>query len=257
MRGAHVTWEFVPFETADLSGSLVVVGLPSVGNVGPTAARFLAEQLPMRLLGGFQSEALPPVGVVRRGIVTSPYQAWMADEVCGPDGQCDRLVVVNGDVALPPTQLVPLAAYLAEWAKERGAKLLVSLDGFPAEEQGAPAEGLAAVANRAGADAASRLSATLVQEAVLSGFSAALLVRANRESLPAVALFARVSQKQGDAEAAVELLRCVDPLVPRIPLAPEELSKRAAALAHRMRQEREQQERTARALAERGHQGYA
>src|ERR1051326_3261346 len=113
---ARLDWEYVPIEEIDLAGSLVVVGMPSMGMVGSIAANVLVSQLAMRLVGAWQSDDLPPVASVGDGIAASPVQVWATELVCGIDGKCDRLVVVKSDLPIAVEVMAPLATALAAWA---------------------------------------------------------------------------------------------------------------------------------------------
>lgn len=249
-------WDYVELEDADVAGALLVVGVPSAGTVGPIAASFLVEHLRMRLVGGVQSEALPPVGIVRGGLVASPIQVWASDMACGLDGRCDRLLVLKSDIPLEPEMMGPLAGFVVRWASKHRVGLIVGLEGYPAESPPPGQQGLLTASSVSAVEAAKRLRAEPIKEAALSGFNAALLVRANRERVPLIGLFAPVSKDTGDAAAATELLRVIDPLVPNIGMAPSELAKRAEAVEAQLKAERAQQERLAQRLEEQVDRGY-
>ena len=248
-------WEFVPIEDTDLRGALLVVGVPSVGNVGPIAAGFVAEELGLRLIGGLHNEAMTPAAVVKDGVVSSPVQVTASELACGLDGRCDKLVVLKSDVALPTETLMPLASMVSRWAKERGVGLVIGLEGYVPEANDKDA-GVLIAESITGSKVASTLQAAPVQGALLTGFNAALLVRANHDHLAAIGLFAPVETEEGDARAAARLLEVVDPLVPNIKLHPEELLRRAAEVEGQLQQVRAQQQRSEQRMQDQVQKGY-
>lgn len=246
-------WEFVRHDDTPLDGALLLVGMPSVGLVGPVAAGLLVDHLGMRVVGALQSPDLPPASVVRRGIVTSPVQVWASDQACGPDGACDRLLVLKSDLPLPAETLWGLADEVARWAKEERIGLVVGLEGYPAQGKGAP-KGVLLASSLKGAKAAEGLGIPPLEEAMLTGFNAVLLMRANKHGVPAVGLFAPVPGKE---TPAVALLHRVDPLLPRLDLADAALAKRAEALEARLTTEVAQHADAERAMRDNVDRSYA
>jgi predicted ATP-grasp superfamily ATP-dependent carboligase len=247
-------WEYVAIEEQEVGGSLVVVGLPSLGMVGPVATRFLVDRLKMRVIGSVQSDALPPSGVAWQGVVTGPMQLFATEMACGLDGRCDRLLVLNSDVPVQPEEMMSLAGALARWAAQSKVGLLVSLEGYPADAH--PPGDVLIASNLAGQQVARRLHGQAAHIS-LTGVAFALLSRANRDRIPAIGLFAPVTAEGGDAKAASLLLRVIDPLVPNIRLSPDDLGQQAEALERQLREEQERNVRAARKLQEQADRSYA
>lgn len=243
-------WEYVALEEVDFEGSFVVAGLPSVKFVGPLAAAFLTDHLDMRVVGAFQSDALPPVASVRGGLVTSPVQVWATELACGLDGKCDRLVVVKSDIPLAPEQLAPFAGALAHWAAQRRVKVLLALDTYPhARDDGKP--GLIAAASRFAGEYLAHLPATPIENALITGFTGVVLVRANRHRLAAVGLFAPAEEEGAhEPTLAARLLGTIGPLIPHIDLQADELAKRAGELESAMKADHAQQQGDLKRLAD-------
>ncbi|MGQ0537036.1 MAG: proteasome assembly chaperone family protein [Methanobacteriota archaeon] len=232
-------------EPADLGTSLLVVGMPSVGMVGPIAGSFVAKHLGMRVVGTVMSDALQPVGVVRQGLVGSPVQIWAANGRCGPDRAWDRTLLLLCDIPLPPETLVPLADVVAAWAAERGVGLIVGLEGYAPEAPKPAAAGARAILHlvlgAAGAHGVAILSQFLarpMEEAAFAGFHAALLLRADQRRIPAVCLFAPVLEPSDEPVAAVTLLKVIDGIIPTLRIAPEDLTQRAEFMSLALSTER-------------------
>lgn len=246
---------FVSFEEVDLAGALLVVAMPGVGLEGPVAASLLTSELEMRMVGAIQGDDLPPAAAVRGGIVTSPIQLWAAELACGADGKCDRLVVLKSDIAIEPEVMAPLAGELAIWARRTGISLVIGLDSY-APENGRE-DGILMAASIKARDLRGHVAATPIEEALLTGFTAILLVRANREGIPAVGLFAPAPEEEGlAADGTARLLDVAAPLIPKLALSPTDLAQRAQQTAIALRLEREQQAAEARRMRESVDRGY-
>lgn len=249
-------WEYIPHHEEDVGGSLMVVGLPSVGLSGTIAAAFLVDHLEMKMLGAYQHTDLPPVGIVREGLVSAPIQVWTTPLVCGLDGECDRLLVLKGDLPVPPATLTPLADHVISWVQKQGVAAVVGLDAFHAD--GPATSPMALVAsNPAGQKVAHKMKkASTLEAGALMGINPALILRGNRETFPVVGVFAPLSEGLAEARAAVTLLEIVDPLVAHIALEPEVLAEKASEVEAALRLEYDQQERTAKKM-EKSLRGYA
>ena len=250
-----MSFEYVPFEDADLQGALLVTGMPAVGMEGSVAASFLAQRLRMRILGAFQSDDLPPIGAVRDGIATSPIQVWRADDACGLDGGSACLLVLKSDLPLPPSIVGPLAASVTKWASERGVGLVIGLDSY-ALRQGETPRGVLVAASRHARDLRERVDGKPLDDALITGFTAALLTTANRHRLPALGLFAPSTRPEAEVAGTTALLEVARPLMPELDLDHDELAKLVEEKSHAMRQEREKQQEEARRMQELANRGY-
>ena len=260
-----MTFDYVTTEEVDLRGALLVSGLPAVGMEGTVAATFLSQQLDMRIVGAFQSMELPPVGAVRNGLATSPIQVWAAELACGPDGSCDRLLVLKSDLPIPPALQMDLAASVMEWAREQKIALIIGLDTYTvngkasaanaAAKSGADHEVLVAT-SVAARDMQSRVGGRPMEEALVTGFTAALLMRANREGIATVGLFAPSTVPEAEVEGTTALIETARPLIPKLNIQTSDLVKVVEKHSHALRQEREKQAEETRRMRELANRGY-
>lgn len=260
-----MTFEYVTVEDVELRGALLVTGLPAVGMEGTVAATFLSQQLEMRIIGAFQSMELPPVGAVRDGLATSPIQVWAAELECGPDGSCDRLLVLKSDLPIPPALQMDLAASVMGWAREQRVSLIIGLDtytvdGKPAQagsvrKESAPHDVLVAT-SVAGRDLTSRVGGKPMAEALVTGFTAALLMRANREGVATVGLFAPSTVPEAEVDGTTALIETAKPLIPKLTIQTSDLVKLVEKHSHALRVEREKQAEETRRMRELANRGY-
>lgn len=220
--------QVVEFGDVDLTGSLMLVGLPSQGLVGSIAASYLVETLAMQDVGAIDAEEFPPTVSVRKGVGYGIVSMHASELVCGLDGKCDRLVVLKADIPLPPELFHGIASALLDWAEIKAIDTIVSLEGFHAE--GEEEVGVLGVASRAAEALLERFDIEPVQDVILSGFGSALIVAANRKRRKAIGLFTKAKAEVADARAAARLIEAVDPMLPNLRLEAAPLLQKAEAL---------------------------
>lgn len=229
-----IEFEYAGTAGVEAEGAVLVVGMPSGGDVGPVAVRLLLDEVPMRLAGTFHSDVFPPTAYAWKGVVSGPVQVWSADRP--QQAPADRLLVLNSDVTLPQEDMMPFARAVADWAAARLVGLVVSLEGCTAD---CVKDGVGVATNVPAEPYARKLEATPLHTK-LTGFSAALLSRTNKAGVPAVGLFAPVEDSRQDALGAAALLAAMAPLLPR-GIVPADLAKKAHETGQKVRAEREAQ----------------
>lgn len=104
---------------------VVVEGLPDIGLVGTIAATHMVEALGLDEVAHFESTLFPPIMVMHKGVLTDPVR------ILGNE----KLLVVTSEIAIPPLAIYPLASVLVDWLSAKGARLVVSLTGFPEQNR--------------------------------------------------------------------------------------------------------------------------
>jgi predicted ATP-grasp superfamily ATP-dependent carboligase len=107
------------------SNPVVIEGLPDVGLVGTIAATHMVELLGLEQVAHFESNLFPPIMVMHKGVLTDPVR------ILGNE----KLLVVTSEIAIPPVAIYPLASVLVDWLSAKGARLVVSLTGFPEQNR--------------------------------------------------------------------------------------------------------------------------
>lgn len=227
-------------------GAVLLVGLPSYGDVGPIAVRILLDHVKRHLAGTFQSDDFPPTAFAWEGVVSGPMQVWAADA----KGAADMLIL-NSDIVLVPEAMSAFARTLAEWAEERKIRLIVCLEGRPPDNVDAEPR---IVTNILGEPFVDKVEAEVLHSK-LTGFAAAILSRANPVGVPAVAILAVVEIEQQDAAASAAALDAARPLLPD-GVVPEDLAELARATEEKVRSERSAQREVERRMRSPGDVGY-
>lgn len=249
-------FDYASIEEVELQGAMLVTGMPAVGMEGSVAANFLVDRLEMRIIGSFQSDEFPPVGAVRAGIATSPIQVWGAELACGPDGRCDRLLVLKSDVPVPTKFLTPLASAVTDWAHGHGVALLIGLDSYSVPADGGAGKEVLVAMSLAAKDLRDKVKGKLLADAMITGFTAAMLVRANREKIPAIGLFAPSTVPEAEAPGTTALLDVARPLIPKLNVDTAELAKLVEQKSLSMRDERQKQAEDSRRMHDLANRGY-
>jgi len=107
------------------SNPVVVDGLPDIGLVGTIAATHMIEVLGLEEIAHFESDLFPPILVMHKGVLTDPVR------ILGNE----NILVVTSEIAIPPVVVYPLARELVDWISTKGARLVVSLTGFPEQNR--------------------------------------------------------------------------------------------------------------------------
>jgi len=181
--------------------------------------------------------------------ITTMVQEWLANPAINTG------LLLNADVPIPPDQLMPLALAVVDWAKAREVALVVTLEGEPRGDTTTSAA-LSCSSNLPGEAIAKKLGAQ-PRHGSLVGLAPAFLVHGNRAGLPVVAFFAPAEVADGDARAAIQVLRTLAPLVPALALDAPAIEARAQHIAERVGAEQTKHQREIRRLAERTMRGYA
>ncbi len=100
---------------------IILEGFPDVGLVGAIAASYLVDKLGFEEVGYIDAELLPPIISVRNERIKELIRIYLKD----------NLVAIVSDVPIPPAAIKPMGQRIVEWAKEKGAKLILSLSGLP------------------------------------------------------------------------------------------------------------------------------
>jgi len=180
---------------------VVIEGLPDVGLVGTIAVSYIVERMGYKEIGYIESDLFPPVMVVHEGKLKNPLRIYGDESV----------VVVLSEVAIPPKAIYPLTGALANWVKEIGAKLVISVTGLPAGNRiDIEKPEVFAVGNSE--EALKELKdkqMELLEEGFIAGSYAIMLRECGKRKLNAISLLAQcfpVYPDPGAAASAIESL---------------------------------------------------
>jgi uncharacterized protein len=204
-------------ETASIPEKAVIVnGLPDVGLVGLLAASHMVTSLDLKEAGSIESDMLPPMIVLHRGLPKSPVRIFTGDSV----------IVLLSETAIPVPLLRPLTNALAEWAQSKKIQLMLSLGGMAvANRQDIDAPKVFAALSQKGLESKLEGAAEILEEGFIVGAYGLLLRRCAQLNVPAIALLTQSYYNYPDPVAAAAALSAVNKMM-RLNINVEDLLKR-------------------------------
>ena len=102
-----------------------IIGMPDTGLTGMIGVTHLISSLSLEEIGYINSNLLPPVMVVHKGIPKQPIRLF---------GNKD-LAAITSETPLNITSMYPLAKSIVNWVKSKGVDLLISISGVAVQNR--------------------------------------------------------------------------------------------------------------------------
>jgi uncharacterized protein len=225
--------EIFMYEDVDLNNAMLIDGFPTVGLVSTIVASYIVDALKLQRVGAIMSREFPAASVVVGGVPSPPMRIYAGPKVCGPNNECDQVVVLTSEFSVPNELQLPLARAILNWSKEMGVKLIVSLEGTALEKEPASDEDL--VVFGAGSTDHSRkivdnFNMEHMQTGIIMGVSGHLLNLANMEGVEMLCLLAPAHLEFPDARAAARLIEVIDDMLPVVEIDTSPLLEEASKI---------------------------
>lgn len=184
---------------------VVVEGLPDIGLVGTIAATHLVEMLGLDEVAHFESNLFPPIMVMHKGVLTDPVR------ILGNE----NLLVVTSEIAVPPVAIYPLASVLVDWLSAKGARLVVSLTGFPEQNRLDVDKPLVfGVGNmEQSVNFLKKNGVEVMNEGFIAGIYALIMKYCMVRKIPAITLMAQAFPNYPDPGAAASVLQVLNTML--------------------------------------------
>jgi uncharacterized protein len=174
--------EIMLFKDQSLKGYTLIEGFPGIGLVGPMAGSYLIEKLKMDYIGYLRSEMFPPIAAVHNGVPMFPARIYKNEEY--------KLVLFIAEFTIPAAAIRSISGELLAFARKYGINRLVSVGGMPASK---PTEDIFMVSNDPSAlKKVAKLGINPIDEGVVAGVSAELLVNSQALKLPVMDILVEV-----------------------------------------------------------------
>ncbi len=206
------------------------MAFPTIGLASAVAADFLAERLQLAPLGFVHGASAPAAALVRRARPAHAVTLHAGETRCGAQATCTRVVLLTSLVPLREESLATFATALRSWARERGIREIVVLEGFTSKGGPEQPELLGLASTDEGNALVAKAAIPLFDEGILHGLPGVLLAEAADTGQPAYSLFTKAREDIPDARAAARLVEAIDKLFVALHLDTANLQQTAVRL---------------------------
>lgn len=202
--------ELRPFKDLGFKPDTVLVGISSEGIVGPLVASFLIQQLKMDQVCAIESPLFPPTAMVYFEKPKFPARIYASKR--------HRFAVVLAEFGPDDELARPLAYAVLAWCETNGVKRIFGLDSFPAKAgtpEGVPVAAIGSTPRDRRAIEQAKVPG--VRHGAVTGVAGVLLNEGRWWDKDTIVFMASLGER-ADAEAALDVIRLLHRLVPKIPL---------------------------------------
>jgi len=228
--------ELIEYEKVDLSNSLLVVAFPTVGLISSIAGHYIIDTLKLDEVGAIVSKEFMPATVIHKSKPSPPVRIYAGKKKCGPDGSCEQLAVIISEFMPPYNIIKPLADTIISWAKEKGCKTIVSLEGTHAvgdRKKDFKVFGIGS--NSDMKDFLKKYKIEETKEGMITGVNGVILYQGVLLKRDVVCLLSEANASFPDSRAAGNLLNKIDIMLPLIKIDPKPLYKEAEEIEKRIK----------------------
>ncbi|MEM3383682.1 MAG: proteasome assembly chaperone family protein [Nitrososphaerales archaeon] len=197
--------KIVEKEGIKVTSPVVIEGFPDIGLVGVIAVSHIVDQLGLNEVAYIESPSFPPVMVLHKGILTEPVRIFGNEKV----------LLVTSEIAIPPNVIYDLVRALADWFKEKRAKLVISLTGIPVQDRMEIDNPMVfGIGNNDDAlNIIKKNKIEIMEEGFIAGIYALLLKECSRRNIPAIAILAQSFLNYPDPGAAASAISSVNKIL--------------------------------------------
>jgi len=238
------------YKEIDLSNSMLVVAFPTVGLISSIAGNFIVKSLKLKEIGAIISKHFMPVTIIHNSNPSPPVRIYAGKKTCGPDGNCEQLVVIISEF-MPPLEIIkPLGDKILEWADKKRIKTIVALEGTNAigemKDKKPKIHGVGSTPEMNNLLKKYKINKT--KEGMITGVTGVLLYEGVIMNRDVLCLLAEAHVSYPDSRATGSLLEKLDKMLPEIKIDPKPLYKEAEEIENNIRNFMEQSKPTAPSL---------
>lgn len=203
-------------KSLDISNAMVILGFPTVGLIGSIAGNYIAHSLELEQVGYINSKYFFPAVIIRDSKPVPPVRIYYASkDICGDNGNCDRLVAIISELPIPPKAIYPLVHEILKWIDDRGISMFLGLEGIKSDErkqEDIDVYGIGSTDKMI--DILNKHDIEPTKNGVITGFCGALLDAVVRNNKDMLCILTEAHYNYPDSRAAGRLLEKVDDLLP-------------------------------------------
>lgn len=177
----------------------MLCGFPDVGLVGVLASSHIISELKLEEMAYVDSDLLPPVVVLHKGLPYSPMRIFGKDD----------LLVTIAETAIPAKGVQRLIRSFIDWTTSKDVKMLVPIGGIPVQNR-QDVDEPKVFGSASSLDVLSLLEekgVKVLKEGYMVGPQALIMRYCAERNVPAVALLAQSFYNYPDPEAAAAALK--------------------------------------------------
>ncbi len=167
----------------NLKGYTLIEGFPGAGLVGPMAASYIVEKLSMEYIGDISSDSFPPIAAIHNGIPMYTARLYMDEK--------RKLLVMLAEFTIPTNVVYALGMEIISFIRKYGIKNVISIGGLPMQQPGNNAYIISS--DEDFGKQAKKQGIKNIQEGVIAGVSAILLVNAVHYNIPVADILVEVN----------------------------------------------------------------
>jgi len=177
---------------------IIIEGFQGIGLVGTLAAQYLSTKLGFESIGYVDSEGIPPLALLVNGEIRNPVKIFA--------NKARTIVVIESELSIPRGIIYELSDAVANWAKKIKAKEIICLEGINVPEADRDYEVFAMSTNKKAVDLMTKKGVKKLENGIVIGMSAALLLKCKQYKLPATCLMVESRPELPDGMAAAAML---------------------------------------------------
>ncbi len=180
-----------------LKGYTLIEGFPGTGLVGPMVASYIIEKLGMEMVGYIYSDRFPPIAAVHGGFPMHTARLYADPK--------SKLAVVFSEFMIPVDAIYQLTDELISFVRKNGVAKIISIGGMPSQNPSSTAYVISSQPGLLGKGGKQGLKP--VNEGVIAGVSAMLMISAAELGIPVMDLLVEVNPEVMDpkyAEVAIK-----------------------------------------------------
>jgi uncharacterized protein len=173
------------------SDTMMVIGLPDVGLVGLIATSYLISELKLEELAFMDSDLLPPVVVLHKGLPHAP------------------LIAVVSELAIPAQSLHTVMRKIVDWGHAKKVNRIVAIGGIPLENRQTinEPEVFIAASNQKLLNTVNKNGLKALDEGYMVGPPALSMRYSVNKNIPAIAILAQSFYNYPDPQASALALK--------------------------------------------------
>lgn len=221
------------FEETDLKNSLLIDGFPTVGLLSTIVSSYIVDTLKLRRVGAIVSRHFPAAAIIQNGVPSPPLRIYAGPKLCGPENECDQVVVLTSEVRIPDELQLPLAQKILDWAKAQGVKMVLSVEGTPLQEAPSEEEQLGiygAGSTERARSFVKKYNLSSLDMGIITGVSGHMLYLGNMEGRDVLCLLGPAHAQFPDARAAAKMIEVIDEMLPVIEIDTSPLLEQASKI---------------------------